>query len=329
MSENPSITSYLPPDVIEYPGKWLVAADGSAANEVFLFFDRVEVRRFNENRRFPGVLLVNDPTVSSRHCVVTQEPDGRCFVRDMSRNGTRVDGRRLTPNLKSELEVGQVLSIGRELRLRLDGIPPEGYSSDEHVVDTHGLGVATTVTVLVGDIRNYTSLVQLVGAAELQDSVNHVFRRLEHEVQSLGGTIKEFQGDALFAFWEKTPGRCHISEACNAALHLNRFVGMLAADPTVWSIGGFPLQMDFALTTGLVTISGYGNEGALGLSMVGESVVLAFRIEKVADASTGPIIVCPTTRAVAEDGFEFESLGPHEVKGFEKAQNLYALVKEK
>jgi class 3 adenylate cyclase len=329
MSDRSSITSYLPPAVIEYPGKWLVAADGSAANEVFLFFDRVEVGRFNEKRRLPGMLLVNDPTVSSRHCVVTQEPDGRCFVRDMSRNGTRVDGRRLTPNLKSELEVGQVLSIGRCLQLRLDGTPPEGYDSADHVIETQGLGVATTVTVLVGDIRNYTSLVQLVDAGELQDSVNRVFRGMEQEVQSLGGTIKEFQGDALFAFWEKTPGRCHISEACKAALYLNRFVERLAADPTVWSIGGFPLQMDFALATGLVTVSGYGNEGALGLSMVGESVVLAFRIEKVADASTGPIIVCPTTRAAAENGFEFKSLGSHEVKGFEEAQCLYALITEK
>ena len=42
-----------------------------------------------------------------------QEPDGRCFIRDMSRNGTRVDGRRLSPNLTTEFELGQVLQVGR------------------------------------------------------------------------------------------------------------------------------------------------------------------------------------------------------------------------
>jgi len=328
MSDCLSITSYRPPGVLDYPGKWLVSAGGSAANEVFLFFDRIEIGRFHEKRQLPGVLLVRDPTVSSRHCVITQEPDGRCFVRDMSRNGTRVDGRRLTPNLKTEVELGGVLSIGRFLRLRLDGTPPEESEFAAVETETHGLGGTTLVTVLVGDIRNYTSLVQLVGAAELQESVNRVFRRMENEVQRLGGTIKEFQGDALFAFWERTPGTCHVTAACKAALHLDKFVGRLAADPAVWSVGGFPLQMDFALSTGMVTISGYGNDGALGLSMVGEPVVLAFRIEKVADASTGPIIVCSSTRALADGSFEFKELGLHEVKGFDEAQNLYSLVRE-
>ena len=181
----------------------------------------------------------------------------------------------------------------------------------------------------MGDIRNYTNIVQLADSAELQDSVNRVFRRMEQEVHSLGGTIKEFQGDALLAFWEKTANKCHITEACTAALHLDRLVRRLAADPAVWSVAGYPLQMDFALASGLVTISGYGDDGALGLSMIGEPVVLAYRIEKVADNSSGPIVVYPTTRALAKDGFKFNPLGPHEVKGFENPQEIYALVKKK
>ena len=93
-----SLTSYQPPEVMDFPGKWLVAESAAGFDDVFLFFNRVEIGRFHEKRRLPGMLLVRDQTVSSRHCVITQEPDGRCFVRDMSRNGTRVDGRRLTPN---------------------------------------------------------------------------------------------------------------------------------------------------------------------------------------------------------------------------------------
>ncbi len=44
----------------------------------------------------------------------------------------------------------------------------------------------TTVTVLVGDIRNYTNLVRMAGTADLQASVNRVFERLEHEVGAPG-----------------------------------------------------------------------------------------------------------------------------------------------
>jgi adenylate cyclase len=329
------MTSYLPPEVMAYPGKWLVAEGASGPEGVFLFFNRVEIGRFHEKRRLPGMLLVNDQTVSSRHCVITQEPDGRCFVRDMSRNGTRVDGRRLTPNQATEIEIGQVLAIGRGLRLRLDGRPPTEFTADLAEMAemaesaTQGITERTVVTILVGDIRNYTTLVRMADSTGLQDSVNRVFGHLEAEVQTFGGTLKEFQGDALFAFWEKGSNGCHATEACRAALHLQKTVGKLAADPSVWSVAGFPLRMDFALATGLVTISGYGNDGALSLSMVGESVVLAFRIEKFANKKTGPIIVCPITRKIAGEAFKFKDLGKYRPKGFDQEQNLYALVKAK
>jgi len=324
-----TLTSYLPPEVMDYPGKWLVAEGMSGNEDVFLFFNRVEIGRFHEKRRLPGMLLVYDQAVSSRHCVITQEPDGRCFVRDMSRNGTRVDGRRLTPNQATELELGQVLSIGRDFRLRLDGRPPAELTFEAADSPTQVFDQRTVVTVLVGDIRNYTTLVRMADSSKLQESVNRVFGRLEAEVESLGGTLKEFQGDALFAFWEKGSNGCHATRACRAALHLKKTVARLAADPSVWSIADTPLQMDFALATGLVTISGYGNDGAMGLSMVGESVVLAFRIEKLADKKTGPIIVCPITSQIAGEDFKFKDLGKHQPKGFDEEQNLYALVKAK
>ena len=333
-SDNSSAdTCYLPPDVVEYPAKWLVGVEGTSPDKVFLFFDRIEIGRLNPKRLLPGHLLVDDKTVSSHHCVITQEPDGRCFIRDMSRNGTRVDGRRLSPNLTTELLVGQVVQVGRGLRLRLDGIPPqlEGNPNLMDVdTDTFGISPTTTVTILVGDIRNYTNLVRLAGCTEIQESVNRVFEALEHEVEKLGGTLKEFQGDALFAFWEKNETiTCHASAACRAALHLNQKVKELAMDPAFWSIASHPLEMDFALTTGMVTISGYGSDGAMGLSMVGESVVLAFRIEKFADRKTGPIIVDPLTMKLAEDSFKFKSIGKRKAKGFDEEHDLYALVKAK
>ena len=322
-------TSYLAPDVIDFPGKWLVAEGAAGPEDVFLFFNRVEIGRYHEKRRLPGMLLVHDQTVSSRHCVITQESDGRCFIRDTSRNGTRVDGRRLTPNLQTELELGQVLSVGRTLKLRLDGAPPSLISREVLDTDTQGIAESSMVTVLVGDIRNYTNLVRMADPGQLQESVNKVFARLEAEVQQLGGTLKEFQGDALFAFWEQSSNGCHATLACRAALHLGKTVRKLASDPGVWSVAGFPLHMDFALATGLVTISGYGSDGALSLSMVGESVVLAFRIEKFANKETGPIIVCPVTRQIADGEFEFTSLGKHRPKGFDEERDLYALVDAK
>ena len=106
---------YSAPPVSQYPAKALVVESGPNGGASFTFFDRIEIGRHKEGRNTPGVLLVKDPTVSTRHCVSTQDPDGRCFVRDTSRNGTRLDGRRLSPNLKTEVKVGQILSVGKDL----------------------------------------------------------------------------------------------------------------------------------------------------------------------------------------------------------------------
>jgi class 3 adenylate cyclase len=321
---------YCAPPPTQQPAKKLVVETGPNVGASFAFFNQIEIGRYKEGREAPGLLLVCDPTVSTRHCVVTQEPDGRCFVRDMSRNGTRIDGRRLSPNLKTELKINQVLEIGKGLVLRLDGEKPLEMIADAESTDgTVGVSSAVPVTVLVGDIRDYTGLVQRFAPSEVQESVGRVFERLEREVVRLGGTLKEFQGDAIFAFWEAGSSRNHAVDACKAALALKCRVEELAEDQAAWRVAGFPLHMDWALATGLVTISGYGNEGALGLSMVGETVVLAFRIEKFADESTGPILACPLTYAMASETFEFREIGSKKAKGFNDSHKLYSLVQKR
>ena len=333
MASTSTILSYLPPAPSKVPVKRLVTGDTTDSESIFEFYDRIEIGRYKTRRGQPGVLLVDDPTVSSRHCVIIQEHDGRCYVRDFSRNGTRLDGRRLSPNLKTEISIGQTLSIGRKLTLTLDGDLTEDelahLSGVSSITDTVGISNLSVVTVLVGDIRDYTLLVQKADPAQLQGSVNRVFDRLEREVESLGGTLKEFQGDAIFAFWECNGNGCHATQACSAALKLKGLARDLAKDRSVWTIPRHPLKMDFALATGPVNISGYGGDGALGLSMVGEPVVLAFRIEKFADDSTGSIIVCPITRHLTDEHFKFKSLGARQAKGFDKPFDLYSLVKAK
>ena len=327
MSDEKTSMSYRAPAPVEHPKKRLVAEDGS--HRSFEFFDRIEVGRGRGSATRPGFLLVDDPTVSSRHCVVVQDRKGRCFVRDTSRNGTRLDGRRLSPNSKTRVRLGQVLTIGRGLKLSLEGASDADVASGEITsVETLGVADATLVTNLVGDIRGFTTILQRAKPQVLQTSIARVFARLEQEVITLGGTVKEFQGDALFAFWERSSAPNHAVEACRAALALHRLSVELGRDPSIWAVEGFPLEMDFALTTGLVSISGYGGDNVLGLSMVGESVVLAFRLEKIADDDTGPIIACPDTRLMAARELEFRDLGPKMARGFDEPQRVFALVGE-
>jgi adenylate cyclase len=185
---------------------------------------------------------------------------------------------------------------------------------------------SVTVTVMVGDIRDYTVLVQRDDSIAIQQGIRRVFHRLEDKVTQLGGTVKEFRGDAIFSFWEENLFENQAIEACRAALSLDQLARELATDRSVWPIPDTPLRMDWALATGPVTIDSIGGDHPTGLSLIGAPVVLAFRIEKYANSETGPIVVCAATREKALGTFEFNDLGDKHCKGFDDPAKIYALI---
>lgn len=316
---------YEPPPGMNRLPRRLVEVSGPAPR-TFPFAERLEIGRGYEGRPVvPGVLLLDDPTVSARHCVISRRPDGRCLVRDVSRNGTRVDGRRLVPNVEIVLAPGQTVTVGPyRFRFEEDAIPAEPAPAGRPAgtLDTYE---AITCTVLVGDVRDYTGIVQRTGTGALQRPLNRVFEALREEIGTRGGTVKEYQGDAVLAFWEASPSGEHVPRACEAALALDRMARTLARDPGVWGLPNEPLRMDWALATGPVTLDTFGADGPLGLSMIGEPVVLAFRLEKLADDDRGSVLVCPITRAGAGDRFRFRELGPHLPPGYRKPIHVFAL----
>jgi class 3 adenylate cyclase len=83
--------------------------------------------------------------------------------------------------------------------------------------------------------------------------------------------------------------------------------------------------MDWALSTGLVLLDSFGASGPGGLSLMGEPVVRAFRLEKFADAATGRVLACRATREAAGQAFEWRDLGERLAKGFERPDRLFAV----
>jgi len=323
---------YSAPSATAGQGKQLVTYPGTPNERRFVFFDHIEIGRYQESRQHPpGILLLDDPTISSQHCIITQASDGRCFIRDVSRNGTRLDGKRLIPNVEIAIEVGQSISIGNGHQFILAGEFPSRHETAtfDESSSTVSRPETSIVTVLVGDIRDYTALVQRADLKKVQEAIRRVFYMLENAVSRLGGTVKEFRGDAIFAFWEKGQSANHAVSACSAALELDSLVKGLAQDQSVWDIPCFPLLMDWALATGHVTIATTGDDRPTGLSVIGRPVVLAFRLEKFADERTGSIVVCETTRGEASGSFEFNDLGYKRSKGFDETNRVFALMSQK
>lgn len=322
----PSGPRYWDPDPDGRLPRFLAVKLASGAEVRYRFFGHLEIGRDDDGASpEPGLLLLVDPTVSRRHCAITQRAGGQCFVRDMSRNGTRVDGRRLAPNVETELPCGASIAVGGfELVLVADDAARVDAKVES--ISTIPLPTRVIATVLVGDIRNYTVLVRNALSGQLQQAVTRLFDDLGQSVLAHGGTVKEYQGDAILAFWEGDARGGQAIRACQAALALEPLACEIARDRSRWPFPDHPLEMDFALATGLVLIDSFGKAQPTGLSMMGEPVVRAFRIEKLANGLTGSNVTCAETRAAAREAFRFRDLGEQLAKGFDRPDHVFALL---
>ena len=341
MAEENRVPAAVPP----FPGapRYVTPAPGAVASSCavvwrqgtpdehrYAFFDQIEIGRDVEGATLrPGVLLIDDPSISRRHCVIRRDADGRCFARDVSRNGTRLDGRRMVPNIEVQVRPGQALSVGADTQLVLEGVRVATVAPGLSSVRTVGMPGTCVATVLVGDIRDYTVLVRKAPPVALQQSVGRAFEALNRTVTEHGGTVKEYQGDAVLAFWEGGMSGEQAVAACAAALALDRRAREIAADRSTWQLADFSLRMDWALATGPVVLDSFGGAQPTGLSLIGEPVVLAFRLEKFATDLTGSIVTCPVTKGMASRRFVFRDLGLMQAKGFDEADRVFALEGER
>lgn len=310
----------------------LVVGDGADGEQRFPFTDRIEIGRFESGvPECEGRVLVEDRTVSAVHCIIARGAEGRLFARDSSRNGTWIDDARLIPNREQEIRPGQVVRVAGDLRFRLvEDVSTSQPQSRERRLErgTVAQPVTQDLTLLVGDVRGYTSLLTSVPEAELQAAVGGVFARLVATIRSFGGQVKEYQGDSILAFWERRDDGSPAIPACRAALALRRDVEALAADSTSWPFPNHPLRMDWAVTTGRVSVHVIGADRPEELSLVGEAVVLAYRLEKAANDQVGSLLTCARTRAEADGHFEFGDAGHLTLAGFEEPVPAFRLLGE-
>ena len=105
----------------------LVASPGTGEEQRIAFCRMLEIDRDEPGREvMPGLLLIQDPLVSRCHCVLTRSTDGRCYVRAVSLNATRLSGRWLAPDVETEIHPGDILTVADNHHFVLDSTTESG-----------------------------------------------------------------------------------------------------------------------------------------------------------------------------------------------------------
>lgn len=166
------------------------------------------------------------------------------------------------------------------------------------------------LTIMFTDLEGYSSFAAGRPAAEVADYLNTVLARIGPLIEANGGTIDNFIGDAVMAFWgAPEPNEQHVDAACQTALELVEAFAALNAERRA---AGLPTcRLRIGLHTGRVVVGNVGFEGREHYTIIGEAVNVAQRIEQLgrrlgAHGAEANALVSEQVRASATENFAFE-----------------------
>jgi class 3 adenylate cyclase len=146
-------------------------------------------------------------------------------------------------------------------------------------------------------------------------------------ILDFNGTIKDYAGDAVFAFWDhhSKPRTEQALLACKAALKQAQTVRGIRGSLSNSNPAVQDLRIGWGVTTGKVTISHYGSRVA-DVAIVGDSTNLAFRLSAMANKDfPSEILICSQTAALVRKGLSISDLGFVSIRGRSGREKIFGI----
>jgi len=185
-----------------------------------------------------------------------------------------------------------------------------------------------TVTVLMSDVRGYSSIAERSDPAALAGQLNAHRREMNVAILAERGTVMQYVGDAVMAvFGAPEPTSDHAVRAVRAAIAMHARQHALDA---LWQAQGLaPFGLGIGLSTGEVAAALLGSDERLEYTLVGDTVNLTQRLQDLARPAGCTVAGESTVVAVGhpdEAIWGWEPLGLKEFKGRSTPVAAYRLM---
>jgi adenylate cyclase len=310
------------------PKPYLEWVDENRQTQQLEIVDKVFIGRSCKGVDPQKRILVQDEQISRDHAVISRRAE-QLQITDRSKNGTWVNGIRLAAGASSNLADGDTIGLGG-FSLRV--FYPENVTDvTDAAILTDGTRVIPTeimVTNVVADVREFTTFSQANASSDVYALMKEIFDTFSAIVYNFKGTIKDYAGDAVYAFWDHAvePISKQAVLACQAAIQQTQTINEIRTKLSGKNIAADNLQMGWGITTGKVTMSHYGSRAA-DLALVGDCTNLAFRLSGLANKELSEkIVICSQTAELIRDDLRTKDLGAVEIKGRTGKEHVFGLI---
>jgi adenylate cyclase len=186
-------------------------------------------------------------------------------------------------------------------------------------------GKSTLATVLFSDIRSFTGLTEELGAQGTVSLLNEYFTLMVDCIQSEGGMLDKFIGDAIMAAFgipvplddaEDRALRCAIA-MINALREWNRL--------RIES-GRKPVEIGIGLNTDTVVSGNIGSPKRMDYTVIGDGVNLASRLESACKQYNAQILISEHTYARLRGTYRTRDVDDVVVKGKTTPCRIYEIL---
>ena len=236
------------------------------------------------------------------------------------------------PRVRSRDEVGR---LSMSFAGMLDGLRQRDFIRDtfgryisKDVVDTllgspDGLklgGDRREITLLVSDLRGFTSLAGRLAPEDVIAILNRYLARVVEILTRYRATVDEFQGDGILAFFgAPLVGEDDPERAVACAIEMQR--ALVALNEEQRALGLPELDMGIGINTGEVIVGNIGSEKRTKYGAVGAAINLAYRIE--AQTVGGQVLLGPRTCELVKDHVDIRGTLSMTLKGVATPLTVY------
>lgn len=183
-------------------------------------------------------------------------------------------------------------------------------------------------TVLISDIRNFTTMSEQLGPQDVVTFLNEYFSEMVDAVFECGGVLDKFIGDgmlAVFGGFGNQPD--HAQRAVQAALRMRAKLAKLNGQRSIQGLP--PIAIGIGIHTDDVIVGNIGSRKRLEYTVVGDGVNVSSRVEALNKQFGTTILITETTYAETKDAFECRPMPDAELRGRSGTFRLYEVVSEK